>query len=178
MPPERRLIRHPFQDDVPAFEIQTLALPELAAAKLIALCRRVLARDLFDVAALSELGGLNIDEVRTVLVVRGAAYPPPSPAAYEPAVVDRVKRVSWNSEVIALARRPAPFTLAQAKSHAAELLAEVLKLGEDHREFLSLLDAGELRPDVLPLSELHPRISANPGLLWRIRVGAETLEER
>jgi hypothetical protein len=43
---------------------------------------------------------------------------------------------------------------------------------------LSLLEAGELRPDVLPLIELHPRISENPGLLWRIRVGAESLEER
>ena len=40
-----------------------------------------------------------------------------------------------------------------------------MKLGEDHLEFLSLLDAGELRPEVLPLSELHRRFSANPGLL-------------
>ncbi|MDQ3530996.1 MAG: nucleotidyl transferase AbiEii/AbiGii toxin family protein [Actinomycetota bacterium] len=118
MRPERRLVHHPFQDDVPVFEIQTLALPELAAAKLIALCKRVLARDLFDAAALSELAGLKVDEVRTILVVRGAAYPPPSPATYEPAVVDRVKKVSWNSEVVALARRPAPFTLALGKSHA------------------------------------------------------------
>ncbi len=178
MVPEHRLVAHPFQDDVPAFEVQTFALSELAAAKLIALCRRALARDLFDAAALNKLVDLTVDEVRTVLVVRGAAYPPPSPAAYEPTVIDRVKKVSWNSEVVALARRPAPITLMQAKSQAAGLLGEVLKLGEDHREFLSLLDAGELRPDVLPLSELHPRISANPGLLWRIRMGAEALEER
>lgn len=178
MPPEHRLVSHPFQDDVPTFEIQTLALPELAAAKLIALCRRALARDLFDAAALTDFGGLKIDEVRTVLVVRGAAYPPPSPAAYEPRVVERIRKVSWNSEVVALARRPAPFTLEQARNNAAGLLAEVLELGDGHREFLSLLEAGELRPDVLPLLELHPRISENPGLLWRIRVGAETLEER
>ncbi|MBA2426272.1 MAG: hypothetical protein H0V60_04205 [Actinobacteria bacterium] len=93
-------------------------------------------------------------------------------------MVDRVKKVSWNSEVIALVRRPAPFNLAQAKSKVAELLTVVLRLGEGHHEFLDLLDAGELRPDVLPLAELHPRISGNPGLLWRIRVGAEALEER
>ncbi len=178
MSPEHRFVSHPFQDDVPTFEIQTLALPELAAAKLIALCRRALARDLFDAAALSNLGGLTIDEVRTILVVRGAAYPPPSPAAYNPRVVDQIKKVSWNSEVVALARRPAPFTLEQARSDAAGLLTGVLEFGGDHREFLSLLEAGELRPDVLPLIELHPRISKNPGLLWRIRVGAEGLEER
>lgn len=178
MVPEHRLVSHPFQDDVPAFEIQTLSLPELAAAKLIALCRRTLARDLFDAAVLSDLDGLKIDALRTILVVRGAAYPSPSPAAYDPAVVERVKKVSWNSEVVALARRPLLFTLEQAKSNAAELLAKVLKLGADHREFLDLLSAGELRPDVLPLAELHPRISENPGLLWRMRVGAEALEER
>ncbi len=35
MVPEHHLVRHPFQDDVPAFEIQTLTLSELAAAKLM-----------------------------------------------------------------------------------------------------------------------------------------------
>lgn len=178
MVPEHRVVAHPFQDDVPAFEVQTLALSELAAAKLIALCRRALARDLFDAAAISRLVSLTIDEVRTVLVVRGAAYPPPSPIAYEVAIVDRIREVSWNSEVVALARRPTPFTLGQARSHAADLLTETLQLDEAHRQFLDLLESGELRPDVLPLPELHSRISANPGLLWRIRVGAEKLEER
>lgn len=178
MPPERHRINHPFQDDIRDFAIQTLALAELAAAKLIALSRRALARDLFDAALLSEIPALKADELRTLLVVRGAAYPPPSPAEYEPTAGDRITKVGWNSEVVALAKRPVPFTLDRAKNHAAELLEKVLRIGDDHRAFLNLLEAGELRPDVLPLAELHPRISANPGLLWRLRVGAAALEER
>jgi predicted nucleotidyltransferase component of viral defense system len=178
MAPERRGINHPFDDDLEPFEVQTLALPELAAAKIIALCRRALARDLFDAAALRDLGDLDTEEVRTLLAVRGAAYPPPSPAEYTVKVVDRIPPARWNSEVVALARRPTPMTLPEARHRARLILDDVLKLSEWHRRFLDFLDAGEIRPDVLPIPALHPRISANPGLAWRLRVGASALEER
>lgn len=178
MPPERRGIRHPFGDDLPPFNLNTLALPELTAAKMIALCRRTLARDLFDAALLAGIKGLALDEVRTVLVVRGAAYPPPSPRYYDPEVVHGIRDLSWNSEVASLARRPLPLELRDAKSRTSRFLEDLLTLDAGHLRFLDLLDSGELRPDVLPLPELHSRISTNPGLLWRLQVGAAALEER
>lgn len=178
MPPERRGIRHPFGDDLPTFDVNTLALPELAAAKIIALCRRALARDLFDAGLLVGIENLRLEEVSTLIVVRGSAYPPPSPRDYQPDVVNRIRSVSWNSEVVALARRPTPITLQDARSRAGLLLEGALELGEGHLRFLDLLDAGELRPEVLPLPELHSRIAANPGLLWRLQLGVEALEER
>ena len=178
LPPERLTVRHPFGDDLPAADVQTLALPELAASKVIALVRRALARDLFDVAMLSALPGLDDDLLRTALVVRGASYPPPSPAEYSADVVERVRPARWRSEVVALARRPVPLTLDAAKAQAAELLHRAITLTDGHREFLRLLDHGELRPDLLPGNNLRDRVAANPGLLWRLRMGADTLEER
>ncbi len=116
--PARLQLRHPFGDDLPAIEMYTLAVPELAAAKTIALARRALARDLFDVAMLAELREIDDELLRAVLVVRGAGYPPPSPADYSPLViasrrggarravtsplfVRRVSPSSWRSHVAA-----------------------------------------------------------------------------
>lgn len=176
--PARFPLRHPFGDDLPAIEMQTFGLSELAAAKTIALVRRALARDLFDVAMLAEHPGIDDELLRTVLVVRGAGYPAPSPADYSDGVVDRVRPVDWRSEVMALARRPTPINLETAKEGAREFLRRATDLSDGHREFLLRLERGELRPDLLPGGELTDRVSANPALLWRLRVGAETLEER
>lgn len=178
LPPVSLAVRHPFEDDLPASEMQTLALAELAAAKTIALVRRALARDLFDAAMLSALPELDIELMRTVLVVRGASYPPPSPANYSPEVVHRVRTTSWRSEVLALCRRPVPVGLDEARERGAALVGRAIELEPAHHEFLESLDRGELRPDVIAEVELHERIAVNPGLLWRLRVGAEALEER
>ncbi len=157
--------------------MQTFALSELAAAKTIALVRRALARDLFDVAMLAELPGIDDELLRTVLVVRGAGYPPPSPADYSPQVVDRVRAVRWRSEVMALARRPTPISIETAKEQAGRFLRRATDLTDAHREFLRRLGLGELRLELLP-SEIGDRVALNPALLWRLRVGAEALEER
>src|SRR6266511_3261342 len=178
LPPARLVVRHPFGDDLPSGTMQTFALPELAAAKTIALVRRALARDLFDVAMLAALPDLDDELLRSVLVVRGAGYPPPSPADYTPQVVERVRPARWRSEVLALAHRPVPVILDTAKERAAEFLCRATDLADGQREFLRQLERGELRPDVLPGGELVDRVAANPALLWRLRVGAEALEER
>jgi predicted nucleotidyltransferase component of viral defense system len=178
LPPAWLAVRHPFGDDLPAGTIQTFALPELAAAKTIALVRRALARDLFDVAMLSELPDVDDAQLRTVLVVRGAGYPPPSPAEYSPDVIERVRTISWRSEVLALVRRPVQVGLATAKEQAVDFLGRATDLANGHRKFLRQLELGELRPELLPDRELAARVATNPALLWRLRVGTEALEER
>jgi predicted nucleotidyltransferase component of viral defense system len=178
LPPARLRLRHPFGDDLPASEVQTLALPELAAAKTIALARRALARDLFDVAMLAGLPRIDDELLRAVLIVRGAGYPPPSPADYSPTVGEQVRPVAWRSQVLALVRRPIPLTLDTAREEAARFVSRATDFAEGHREFLRRLELGELRPDLLPDRELDDRVVVNPALLWRLRVGAEALEER
>lgn len=175
--PARPPLRHPFGDDLPAIQMQTFALPELAAAKTIALLRRALARDLFDVAMLAELPGIDDEPLRTVLVVRGAGYPPPSPVDYSDEVVDRVRAVDWRSEVMALARRPTPTSLETAKEQAGRFVRRATDLADGHREFLQRLGTGELRPELLP-GAMGDRVALNPALVWRLRRGAEALEER
>jgi hypothetical protein len=176
--PETLQVQHPFGDDLPLTMVQTFALPELAAGKAIALFRRTLARDLFDVAMLAELKDLDMQLMKTVLVVRGAGYTSPSPIEYSVEVLSEMRSVRWQSEVVPLARRPIPIDFETAKSTATEFLSRATGLTEGHREFLRQLNMGELRPGLLPDKSLQNRVAANPALLWRLRRGAESLEER
>jgi hypothetical protein len=178
LPPERRPVKHPFGEDVPRFEVQTVSLEELVAAKLVALVRRGLARDLFDVATAPGLEGLDVDVVRTILVVRGATYPPPSPQDYGADAVRRVRSAKWRAEVLPLARRPTELDLPKAQSRALQLLEPAIELQSGHLRFLDALEEGLIQPEALPLKAAHDRIALNPGLHWRLRVGARRLEER
>lgn len=177
MAPQARALKHPFGQDLPAVEVQTFTLEELAASKLIALVRRAAARDLFDISMLAESAELDMETFKTLVVVRGASYPPPAPDAYEVAAAEAVKPQRWRSEVMSLARRPLPIDLARAKELAGALLVEVAALGDHHREFLRRLDDGEIRADVLNVPD-KSRVVSNPGLLWRLKVGVQGLEER
>lgn len=175
--PQAQILKHPFGEDLPAVEVQSFTLEELAASKLIALVRRSAARDLFDVAMLADLGELDMETLKTLVVVRGASYPPPGPDSYDPAAADAVSPQRWRSEVMSLARRPISVDHVRAKELASELLVEVSKLGDHQRDFLRGLDEGEIRADVLSLSN-PSRVASNPGLLWRLKVGVGALEER
>lgn len=176
--PLRLPLWHPFGDDLTAPPILTFALEELAASKIIALERRGLARDLFDVAELARLPDLDIGVVRDVLVVRGAAYPPPSPDQYSSDAGAQVRLVDWRAQVVALARRDQPVELAVAQRRAEALLGVVLELEPGQREFLRALEAGTLNAAVLGDPHLVRRVLANPGLLWRLQRGIARLEER
>lgn len=177
LPPEMKSLKHPFSGDLPSLEVQTFALAELAASKLIALLRRAAPRDLFDVAMLSDLAGLDGETLKTLVVIRGASYPPPLPDAYDPAIVDSVKPMQWRSEVMALGRRPIAIDLSDARELAKRLIGELSQLDDGQVEFLRALEDGEIRADLLRVPE-PARVINNPGLLWRLKMGIQALEER
>ncbi len=83
------MVAAPFGDDRSTPTMQMLQFRELVASKLVAPARRRLARDLFDAAPVAGSAAPDLEIVRTVLVVRGAGYPPPSPATYSIGVVRR-----------------------------------------------------------------------------------------
>ena len=172
------MVAAPFGDDRSTPTMQMLQFRELVASKLVAPARRRLARDLFDAAPVAGSAAPDLDIVRTVLVVRGAGYPPPSPATYSIGVVRCVTPSAWKSQVLALARRPCPVTLGGAQADAVRLLSQVLELEPGHLAFLKALADGEIRPETLPLDGIHDRVRANPALRRRLQAGAEFLEER
>jgi len=171
-------LQHPFGDDLATPDVLTLTLSELTASKIVALARRGLARDLFDVAQLARLPRLDEDAMRSALVVRGAAYPPPSPRGYSPDAGMQVRPSEWRSQVVALARRDQAVSLPDAQRDAAALLRRSLALRPQECRFLHRLDEGVLDADLLENPSLAARARINPGLLWRVQQGVAGLEER
>ena len=178
LPPSGRRLKHPFGDDLPTSTVQMLQFSELVATKLVALARRRLARDLFDASLIASTTAPDLDIVRSVLVVRGAGYPPPCPTEYSPEAVRQISTSAWKSQVLALARRPCPVDVDWARSAAGRLLSRVLDFKQGHRAFLQAMSVGEIRPELLPLSGVQARVQTNPALHWRLLVGADALEER
>jgi hypothetical protein len=176
--PDRLPLRHPYGDDVPVVMITTFRLEELAAAKIVALVRRGLARDLFDVAQIAGQPQLELDHVTDSLVVRGAAYPPPGPADYTSGAGQSVRPVEWRSQVVSLARRDMRIDLATARAESQLFLGKVLAFRSPHIDFLRALDRGALDATLLQAPAIADRVACNPGLLWRLQRGAATLEER
>jgi hypothetical protein len=176
--PVRLPLRHPFGDDLAETMTTTFALSELAASKAIALARRGLARDLYDVAQISRLPGLDLTTVRTVLVVRGAAYPPPSPEQYSVEAGSAVRLTEWRSQVVALVRRRETADLAEARRRVEGLLREFVRLAPCEVQFLRSLESGSPQAVALGDDDRAARVQANPGLLWRLERGASLLEER
>lgn len=115
--------------------MQSFTLEELAASKLIALVRRSAARDLFDVAMLADIGELDMETFKTLVVVRGASYPPPGPDAYGVAAAGTVRPQRWRSEVMALARRPISVDHAKPRSWQANCLLKSRNLAIITRTF-------------------------------------------
>lgn len=76
-----------------------------------------------------------------------------------------------------LGQAPLPVDLAGAKELASALMTRVFSLEDGHRQFLRRLAEGEIEPNRLPLPDTS-RVGRNPGLLWRLKVGLEALEER
>ena len=116
--------------------------------------------------------------MRSALVVRGAAYPPPSPEGYSPDAGMRVRPSEWRSQVVALARRDQVVSLPDAQREAAALLRRALVLRPQERRFLHRLDEGVLDADLLENPSLAGAGSRQPGLLWRVQQGVAGLEER
>jgi len=116
--------------------------------------------------------------VRNVLVVRGAAYRPPSPEQYSASAGEQVRLVDWRAQVVALARRDQQVDLVAAQQRAEVLLRAVLKLQPAQRQFLRALEAGDLDAALLGDPALALRAQSNPGLLWRLQRGTAELEER
>ena len=142
------------------------------------MARRGLARDLFDIGELAQLPDLDLEVVRSVLVVRGAAYPPPSPEQYSVSAAERVRLVDWRAQVVALARRDQQVDLVTAQQRAEDLLRLVLRLEPSQLRFLRALEAGTLDATLLGDPALALRAQANPGLLWRLQRGTAEFEER
>jgi len=151
--------------------IPLMSLEEICAGKLCALLDRGLPRDLFDAAFLSERAGGTLQGplFRTIFI----AYSGGLPKALYTYGLRKWERLSERALVrqlhpmLASSFRPA---LQELLERAQRLVAPLLSLKPQEREFVDLLQLGELRAHLLCPDDpaLEARIQASPVLLWKV----------
>lgn len=157
-----------------AKDIPVVDVHELAAGKLAALLSRTASRDLFDASQLRHVGGLDAEKLRLAFVVYGGM----SRKDWRAVSVDDITIDAAEARVMLLPLlrgqdAPSREDLAQwtraLVSDCHELLAMVLPLTNEEREFLERLNAlGEIAPELITNDEgLRNIIGTHPGLLWK-----------
>ncbi len=147
---------------------------ELAAGKLAALFSRNASRDLFDARELLQRGGLDRTKLKIGFVVYGGI----NRRDWREVSLDDVRADSSEVDqmlvpVLRGGTAPSRDQIATWTERLAAdcrtLLASVLPLDEEEREFLNLLnERGEIVPELLTDdAQLQTVIRTHPGLLWK-----------
>lgn len=170
---QRLRSRFPPRSDL---EVPTLALEELAAAKLSALCQRSVARDAFDASNLLELVPdlLRRPDFRLAFVCSIAASRSDARSLTAPAV--RLDGRVVEQELLPLLRRGTSGAAADHDRVMAWIQDKLLRIGEallawseGERRFLdTLLDHGEIDAAKLhPDPEVQELVRKQPMLRWK-----------
>lgn len=160
----------------PSRELRLMSLEEICAGKICALLDRGLPRDVFDVARLPERAGdvLTSKSFRTVFVAMAGSLPRPL-SAYRSLALDRVTEQALKEQLMPMLARAERPSIPDLKDAAALVLAPLLDLRPEEREFSERLQVGELVPELLVPGDLEmaARIGRHPGLLWKAKNSRE-----
>lgn len=151
-------------------EFRVQSFEELAAGKLIALLDRAAPRDAWDVARLPELSGGSWPDTRgrRIFVAMAGMLPRPL-SSYSADRIDRIRDADVRSLLHPMLFETEKPSAADLRRAAAVVVAPLLELSEEEREFCDRLGRGELVPDLLFPEDaaLAARVAASPPLLWK-----------
>ena len=158
--------------DHPRPRVRQVGLSELAAGKLCAFLDRAAPRDLFDVARLPAVvaAGWGSKPFRAVFVALAGTLPHPV-YSYEADRLERANDAAIEEQLRPmLARGDDAPSGAELRAAAWAVVAPLLDLTDEEREFTDLLQRGELRPELIFSSQpdLAARAARHPGLRWKV----------
>lgn len=152
-------------------EVPVVPLDELFAGKLRATLDRALPRDLFDVSRLPGYAaeGWPTTTLRRIHVALAATLPRPL-HEYGERRLDRVTDRAIQEQLVPMLHRDEMPTARELKRHAWSVLAPLVMLDDDEREYIDRVHAGELAPELLfpDDEEMAGRLKRHPALQWKI----------
>ena len=167
-PPVKMRLWRP--DAEPGFSVRTVGVEELCAGKLCALLARVLPRDCYDVIRLPAIAGGRWDRrLRRLFIALAGALDRP--------LHDYGRKRLEKVTQAAVTEQPHPMLSSADRPSAAELrretwgvIAPLLKLTKEEREYSDHLQAGELRPELLFPDDKQQAelLRTHPVLLWKV----------
>lgn len=150
--------------------VQVLSFDELAAGKLLALLDRAAPRDAWDAARLYEISevGWPTDRSRRIFVAMAGALPHPL-YSYAETGLSRISDRDVGNLLHPLLIRGYKPSAGELQQAAWAVLAPLLDLRPEEREFSERLQKGELAPELLfpEDPELSARVAESPPLQWK-----------
>ena len=152
-----------------------ISLPELCAGKICALLDRMMPRDLYDIACLSQIASeeWSSQSFRPIIIALSGALPHPLYHYHR----NRVQHLS--NELVQRQLHP---LLIQSQEPTVEELLETawplvepfLQLTEQEREFVDCLQEGELLPELLFPDDAAQaeKVRQHPVLVWKAQNAA------
>ncbi len=150
--------------------VTVVGIEELCAGKFCALLSRALPRDLFDMANLPEIAKdlWRTERLRKILIAISAVLHHPL-TSYGQERLDRITDKTLEQQLEPMLIGEAP-EAAGLKAKVWSIMEPLLELEPEEREYVELVQQGELRPELLfPDDEpLADRLRRHPALRWKV----------
>jgi len=161
---------YPLDEDY-VFTFDTVSIEELFAGKIKALLERLAARDLYDVAALTESqASYDRNKLRKTLILFGVT----SDGDWRKkdfSTIDRIGQRQLDQELSALLREGETIDLAAMQQRAKDFLSELMRYEDNKRRFMDrFIDQGEYEPELLfDDPDQARRLKHHPAVLWKLQ---------
>lgn len=167
-PSTRRSLWQPEGDEQPP--VATASLEELAVGKLCALMARALPRDLFDALQLPTLLGDDWHgrRFRRLFVAMAGMLDHPL-HRYGRERLERVTDAMVREQLAPMLNRHEHISAAELRERCWEIIAPLLALEAEEREFADRIQRGELHPELIfpDDPETADRLRSHPVLVWK-----------
>jgi predicted nucleotidyltransferase component of viral defense system len=160
---------YPLDEDY-TFSFNSVSFEELFGGKIKALLERSAARDLYDVAMLSQTSGdFDIAAVRRSNILLGVTSKKDW-RTVDFRTIDVIDQAMITEELTPVLRQDEAPNLEAMKSNAKKILDQILKRTEKEREFLdSFLENGEYKPELLFEAGQAQLLKKHPAVLWKLQ---------
>lgn len=153
-----------------AFSFNSVSFEELFGGKIKALLERSAARDLYDVAMLSQTSDdYDVNAVRKVNVLLGVTSKKDwRTVGFQ--TIDAIDQQMITDELTPVLRREEAPSLDVMTSNAKRILDQILNRTEKEREFLDrFLEEGEYKPELLFQTGQARQLKNHPAVLWKLQ---------
>ena len=161
---------YPLDEDY-MFEFRTVSFEELFGGKIKALLERSAARDLYDVAMLSQTSAVyDLESIRKATLLLGVTSKKDW-RTVDSHTIDAIDQKMISDELTPVLRQDEAPDLDAMKSKAKKILDQILNRTEKEREFLDrFLDRGVYEPSLLCNDrDQADALRAHPAVLWKLQ---------
>jgi predicted nucleotidyltransferase component of viral defense system len=149
-------------------KVNTIAITELYASKIVALLNRTTARDLYDIHnfIIHEIAGREqYDLLRKMIIFYKSITD--DKIEFDFSVLDKLTPYNIKTQLLPLLRKKEGFDVESVKEQVKTFLQLVMVISDKEKEYVDRFLKGEYRPELLFEENYIPNIKNHPMAIWK-----------